>query len=240
MPSQLPKGILFDLDDTILVCDPLIEEAWRDVCAAFAGEAGVAPESLHSKILDVRQWFWASAARQVASRVSIEQARRDIADLALQELGVDRKSLADGIGDAYTARLSALARFYPGAEETLQRLAEMKMSMALLTNGDARVQRAKVKRFQLTRFFKTILIEGELGYGKPDEAIYRRALSDIGLTVGEVWSVGDHLDWDVAAPQKLGIYAVWNDFRGQGLPAGSMIVPDRIINSIAELLRGID
>jgi putative hydrolase of the HAD superfamily len=37
-------------------------------------------------------------------------------------------------------------------------------------------------------------------------------------------------------PQRLGIYAIWIDVRGESLPAGSPIKPDRIIRSLAELL----
>jgi putative hydrolase of the HAD superfamily len=88
----------------------------------------------------------------------------------------------------------------------------------------------------LERFFTTILIEGEVGYGKPEEAVYRRALEHLGLTPNAVWSVGDHLEWDVAAPQQLGIFGIWHDVRAQGLPPTSPVIPDRIITSIAELM----
>jgi putative hydrolase of the HAD superfamily len=61
-------------------------------------------------------------------------------------------------------------------------------------------------------------------------------LENLGLTPGAVWSVGDNLEWDVLAPQKLGMLGIWHDFRAQGLPPGSPIVPDRIITSISELM----
>jgi putative hydrolase of the HAD superfamily len=37
-------------------------------------------------------------------------------------------------------------------------------------------------------------------------------------------------------PQRLGIYAIWIDAHGEGLPAGTSIKPDRIIHSLTELL----
>ncbi len=92
------------------------------------------------------------------------------------------------------------------------------------------------KRQGVPRFFATILIEGELGYGKPEERVYRQALAQLDLEAGEVWSVGDHLDWDVAAPQRLGMFGIWNDFRREGLPPSSPVVPDRIIRGIRELV----
>ena len=47
--------------------------------------------------------------------------------------------------------------------------------------------------------------------------------------------VGDNLDFDVAAPQKLGLSAVWIDVRGAGLPDESAVKPDYIVRSLAEL-----
>ena len=48
--------------------------------------------------------------------------------------------------------------------------------------------------------------------------------------------IGDNLEWEVVAPQRLGIYAIWIDVHGDGLPADSTIKPDRIIRSLTELL----
>ena len=48
--------------------------------------------------------------------------------------------------------------------------------------------------------------------------------------------VGDNLEWEVEVPQRLGIYAIWMDVHGEGLPQGSRVKPDRIIRSLAELL----
>jgi putative hydrolase of the HAD superfamily len=130
----------------------------------------------------------------------------------------------------------ALIYLFPRAEETLQYLCHQKVVLALITNGEGQKQRQKVQRFGLERFFTTILIEGEVGFGKPEEAIYRWALENLGLTPGDVWSVGDNLEWDILAPQKLGMFGIWNDFRGQGLPSDSPIIPDRIITHISELM----
>jgi putative hydrolase of the HAD superfamily len=114
-----------------------------------------------------------------------------------------------------------------GADNKVQRL-----SRAL----DSR--KTTVERFHLDRLFRAILIEGELGYGKPEPKVHAEALRQLGIEATEAWSIGDHLEWDVAAPQRLGLYAVWSDFRRAGLPDGTTVVPDRIIHSISELAPG--
>ena len=50
--------------------------------------------------------------------------------------------------------------------------------------------------------------------------------------------VGDNLEWEVAAPQRLGIHAIWYDPVGEGVPPGSTAKPDRIVQSLSELLPG--
>jgi putative hydrolase of the HAD superfamily len=59
----------------------------------------------------------------------------------------------------------------------------------------------------------------------------------LGVEPGETWMVGDNLEWEIAAPQRLGIYAVWFDAYRIGLPPNCAVQPDRIIHSLPELLR---
>lgn len=102
----------------------------------------------------------------------------------------------------------------------------------MITNGAADVQRAKLERFNLTALFDHIQIEGEQGFGKPEEIAYTRAMSAIATVPGETWMVGYNLEWEIAAPQRLGIFAIWHDHRGHGLPTGTTIKPNRIIRSV--------
>jgi putative hydrolase of the HAD superfamily len=51
--------------------------------------------------------------------------------------------------------------------------------------------------------------------------------------------IGDNLDWEVRAPKALGIYTIWHDVIGDGLPANSDVKPDRIIRGLAELTAGL-
>lgn len=81
------------------------------------------------------------------------------------------------------------------------------------------------------------MIEGELGVGKPEEAVYRHALAAMHADPRETWMVGDNLEWDVGAPQRLGISGVWVDLAGAGLPDDSEVRPYRIIRSICELVQ---
>jgi putative hydrolase of the HAD superfamily len=52
--------------------------------------------------------------------------------------------------------------------------------------------------------------------------------------------VGDNLEWEVIAPQWLGIFAVWHDHTGRGLPKGTTARPDLIIRSLRELIPALE
>jgi putative hydrolase of the HAD superfamily len=58
----------------------------------------------------------------------------------------------------------------------------------------------------------------------------------LGVGPDETWMVGDNLEWEIVAPQRLGIYAIWHDGYSIGLFRNSAIRPDRIIRRLSELL----
>ena len=107
---------------------------------------------------------------------------------------------------------------FPGAHDAIDALKALGVKLALVTNGAAETQRAKVERFELTHRFDHIQIEGEHGFGKPEERAYLHAMEALGVTAPDTWMIGDNLEWEVEAPQRLGIYAIWIDVHGDGLP----------------------
>ncbi len=194
------------------------------------------PDQLYQAIHNVSGWFWSDKERHKSGRRDMNSARRLIVTQAFQKLGINDLSLAHEIADAFSTQREKEVYLFEKAEKTLKYLTGQNVLLALMTNGEAHKQRNKISRFNLERFFNSILIEGEMGFGKPEEEVYKRAMKELGLTPEEVWAVGDNLEWDVGAPQKLGIFGIWNDFSRQGLPSGSDIIPDRIIHDISELV----
>ena len=162
-------------------------------------------------------------------------ARQSVAAAGLQRVGIDDESLARALAMSYARHRDARLALLPGALDTVLRFKAAGCALALVTNGSRRTQRLKIERFGLEPIFDTILVEGELGFGKPDPRVYELALSRLGHAPSETWMVGDHLEWDVAAPQKHGIYGVWVDTQRKGLPRDSTVRPDLTVRSIAEL-----
>jgi putative hydrolase of the HAD superfamily len=234
--AQLPRAVLLDLDDTILDDSGGIASCWREACLACHGDMGeIDPSSVYDAIERTREWFWADPERHRRGRLDLATARQEVALLALASIGVERPDLARRIGDRYHTLRDLGLRPVAGAVAMVQWLRDRGCRLALLTNGSSELQRAKISRFSLAGLFDEVLIEGEVGFGKPDPRIYEMALGALGVAPTEAWMVGDNLEWDVAAPQRQGIYGIWIDVRGSGLPAAHPVRPDRIVRHLSEL-----
>jgi len=231
-----PKGLLCDMDDTVLDTSGAREHCWGDVYAEAAGRlGGLEWGAFLDAITRKERWFWSDEARHLRGRMDLRAACRETTHAALVELGLDRPDVAAAISDRYRDLRERRFRVVPGALETLERLGRRGVRLAMVTNGTAADQRRKIERFGLARYFAHIFIEGEVGVGKPHQRVYESALAALGCSPAEAWSIGDNLEWDVVAPQRLGVYGIWVDVRGRGLPPGTPDRPDRIVRSIAEL-----
>jgi len=229
------KALLFDLDDTLLDYSGGVDRSWTEACTACCAPASFDAAALVAAIADTRRWFWDDPERHRRERVNMLGAWQHIVEFALERLGQPVAGLAATVARDYAARRRAAMRLFPDALACLAELRRRGIPLALVTNGDATQQRDKIERHDLARFFDAILIEGEFGVGKPDDAVYRHALRALGTAPGQASMVGDHLEWDVGAPQRLGLTGVWMDRGGLGLPQDSAVRPHRIIRSLDEL-----
>lgn len=239
---KLPRAILFDLDDTLLVAFGPAQSQWQRTIAAFADRLGpIEAQAVAAAVSGASAELWADPGRHKYWRHRIDEARRKIvadafAALAATGHPVPAQSVGDAMADAYNALHDEELAMFPDAHETLDALKERGVKLALITNGAREPQRAKVVRFALEHRFDHIQIEGEHGFGKPEERAYTHAMEVLGVGSHETWMVGDNLEWEVVGPQRLGIYAIWHDGYGVGLPPGCPIKPDRIIRRVSELL----
>jgi putative hydrolase of the HAD superfamily len=237
---RLPAAVLLDLDDTILDDSSNIDQCWHDACALHAAElVGLELPAVVDAIRNTSRWYWSDADRHREGRLALDAARREVVRLSLSTLGISDTTLAARIGDAYGQHRDAGMEPLPDAIATVQWLKASGCALALLTNGAGPAQRKKIVRFGLADFFDTILVEGEIGFGKPDVRVYQLALSRLGLAPRDAWMVGDNLEWDVAAPQTLGVFSIWIDRTGRGLPATSPVRPDRVVSALSDL-RSVD
>ena len=229
------KALLLDLDDTLLDYSGGADRCWAEACAAVAGT--LEQVRLIEALGASRRWFWDDPVRHRRERTNMLRAWTQIAADALDRYGAPAPELAARLAADFSARRRAVMDLFPEALACLGALRARSVSLGLVTNGDAGEQRWKIERCALTPFFGAIVIEGEVGAGKPDAIVYETALKRLGVEPGpDVWMVGDHLEFDVAGAQRAGLHGVWIDRAGAGLPPGTTVRPDRIVRALAEVV----
>ncbi len=233
--TALPKAMLVDLDGTIIDFKTDVESCWRHICAECATQLQVSADQLYQAIDKIRIERWDDPEWSRVGRMDLGEATRKIVGDAFRYLGIDAVSDAHALADSYRARRDEQI-LLSGAFETLSALKQSGVRLALLTNGSGPSQRQKVAQFALGQFFDCILIEGELGFGKPDERVYRLALKAMEASPADTWAVGDNPEWDVGVPQQLGMRGIWIAASNQGLTPRPDLTPDWVIGSLAELL----
>ena len=237
--TKLPRAMLIDMDDTILSAYGRPEIAWNQIAAEFADEYGpLSPQQVASAVLASARKFWSAAGAEW--RLKLDEARRIVVADGFAALTSDGHALPSDLAARLANRFTSFreeAMFvFPGAHDAIDALKARGVKLALVTNGAAETQRAKVERFELTHRFDHIQIEGEHGFGKPEDRAYLHAMQALGVIAQDTWMIGDNLEWEVVAPQRLGIFAIWIDVHGDGLPTESVVKPDRIIRSLTELV----
>lgn len=231
----LPTAMLFDLDGTILDDGDrrtvLLEVATEQ--RALLGSHD--PARVANRLEDAFAAFWSDPTRHRIARFGLAEARLGVVTEVFVDLDL-QPDAARAFSETFNERRAQATTLFLGARDTLVSIRAQGVRLALVTNGPSDTQRAKIERFTLADLFDHIQIEGECGFGKPEDQAYHHALAILGVRAQETWMIGDHLEWEVAAPQRHGIYAVWHDPYARGLPAGTAVRPDRIITRFADLL----
>jgi putative hydrolase of the HAD superfamily len=235
-----PKGILFDMDGVLLITTQRSDQSWQLVCQQFAPRLALSEhrleQVLHESRRAYRQEIQHDPAKQRRDRLEPFATRTETVERALKQVSRGDTALASEMVRVYERLRDEYRQLTPAALETLQKLRDWHIPLALISNGNASYQRNKLQQHGLEPFFDIILIEEEFGVAKPDPRIFLAALEHLHLLPQEAWIIGDNLAIDIAGAQRLGISAVWFDAAEHGLPEGHSTYPDHVIRALPELL----
>jgi putative hydrolase of the HAD superfamily len=96
---------------------------------------------------------------------------------------------------------------YPEVMEVLEALRDYDVDLAVLSNWDNRLHPV-LDGHGIGEFLPRRFISTELGWEKPDAAIYRHVAEQLRIAPGSILSVGDDAKNDVEAPRKAGWQAL--------------------------------
>ena len=110
---------------------------------------------------------------------------------------------------------SLLAKPFPEALETLDRLRGEGYKLGLITNTDPFSANQVIDKFELRDMFDVVMLSCEEGMLKTDEGFFSKALERLGTTAEETAMVGDSIESDVKAAQNAGVRAILIDRNGR-------------------------
>jgi len=124
----------------------------------------------------------------------------------------------------------------PGIRSILDELKNMNVVQGVVSNWPPSL-RAFLDHHDLGRYFKVIAGSGELGVEKPDRAIFRHALSRLGVSASDCVFIGDNPENDVEPARELGMKAIHFDPRGSW-PEADARDAQQLRRHLMRILRG--
>jgi len=199
--------VLFDLDHTLLDSDESEAAAFAHTMR-FAGVADHEPLFDAYRRINLAMWAQVEAGTLMADDVRTKRFE------AFNELsGIEADPGA--MGEVFVEGLGSFGQLYPGAIEMLEAVGAIAV-LGLVTNGISDVQRARVARLGIERFFDAIVISSEVATSKPGGAIFDIAFERLGRPARSATvMVGDSLTSDMAGGHRYGIATCWYNPRGE-------------------------
>jgi pyrophosphatase PpaX len=212
------KGVIFDLDGTIVDRDRLVVHCTVEVA-----------ERLSRKAPDQDKIPWGLHETDT------------IRKLALQSSGDHFERALDIYNRCLHANLE-MVEVFPGMRDLLEKLRKADRPMALVTSiPDRSLVNAVLESLRVKHWFKTVVTGEDVGRPKPDPEGVQRALQGLSLSQSRVLMVGDSAS-DIQAGKKAGVItgaALWGrkDLRDLWGPLASQARPDLEFQTVTELDR---
>lgn len=214
------RGLLFDLDGTLVDSDPLHYQVWRDLLASFGIPLSEA---------DFRA--------RISGRLNPDILRDFLP--ALPDAEVTRLAAAEEA--SFRARTRGLAPTR-GLPELIALAEAHDLRRAVVTNAPRENAEVVLAELGMTERFHTIVDGAAAGRGKPDPAPYRLALDRLGLAPEEAIAFEDSPTGIASAHgagvRVVGILSVHGPERL--LEAGAeLVIPDFAAEELRSLLHAL-
>lgn len=193
--------LLFDADNTLLDFTAAEKMAIKMTCEELSVEFTEEVGKLYSSIND-SLWKQLEKGEIERSEIKIERFRRLIKTLSLSVS-------AESMSETYIKQLSLQSPLIEGAKEMLETL-HKKYDMYIITNGNAPVQKSRLEKSGILRFFGGVFISEEVGFPKPKKEFFEKVLLAIPeRDKAKVCIIGDSMSSDILGGINSSLDTCW-------------------------------
>lgn len=225
------QGIFFDIDDTLYSTTAFAERARRaSIEQMIRMGLDIDPEEGYQELVEVIREFSSNYGGHYGKFLN----RQPESALRGKHLGL----LIAGAVVAYHETKFRYLKAFDDVLETMKLLATgSDLVLGIITSGLRIKQSEKLVRLGVWPFLdqNAIFITDEVGIGKPNPKLYRRACDAMGLDPAKVMYVGDNPVNDVHPANQTGMVSVWNKREGRHIDLPCPSEPDHVIRDFNEL-----
>lgn len=221
------RCIMFDLDDTLWACKPVIQKAEERFYAWLQAHHEVLPNELTAQALTKNRMAFMQQHPQWHH--DLTYLRKRWMEVLADQYGLDDSFVEDGFEVYWLARNEV--QLYEGVAEFLTRL-KTHYVIGSVTNGNA-----DVAHIGLDHLFDFSVTSIEAGVAKPHQDIFHLAAEKAGHELAKILHVGDDWERDVQGAIAAGASAAWVLTEGASKPASvrHARAPVFEVNSVLEL-----
>lgn len=182
------KAVIFDLDDTLYSEKAYVRSGYQTVAR------------LLPQIENAEQKLWKA----------FEKGRSAIDEVLIDE-GIYTEALKEECLKAYRFHEPDIM-LYEDVIPLFEHLKQRNIQIGIITDGRSEGQRAKIHALGLTKYVKHIIVTDELGgieFRKPCEIAFQLMSEELSVPCREMCYVGDNIQKDFVAPEKLGMRSIW-------------------------------
>lgn len=214
METGALKAVFLDLDDTLTEYPDgfgsVLMQVYQQAVAAGAPADAYAEFSRAYWNSTCGLWASMHAGTIRGDEVRLTRMRR-----GLEALSFDDEALAVRMHNTWDDLAAGLPALRPGALDLLSAL-RGRVFVGLITDGYADLQRRKLERLELARWFDRVQISEEVGTCKPFARTFRLSLDAARVLPAEAVMVGDNANSDVRGALGVGMRAVYLDAAASG------------------------
>lgn len=187
------KGVIFDLDDTLISEKEFIKSGFKQVAISISKENKLDKDEVYNLLLDMFYEDSKHVFNRTLDRLNISYKTEDIKKL----IDIYREHKPD-------------INLYKDAKYIIKTLHKKGIKLGIITDGYKVTQRNKLKVLDIDDYFECIVVTDELGreFWKPHEKSYKIMKKKLNLDYEEMVYVGDNVLKDFVAANKLGMNTV--------------------------------
>ncbi len=199
----LPRGVLFDLDGTLLDHRGAADAAVREWAVRILGVSLDAVDAVERWRLLEERYFAMFERREC----TFQEQRRSRVRAFAPVLAALEDEAADELFVGYQELYRCSWRAVVGAAEIVSRAFAAGCCVGVLTNGDESQQRDKLAAIGLLVPGLRLFASSAMGCAKPDLRAFERACSGLGTSPRETVMIGDDYAKDIAPARAAGLRA---------------------------------